>query len=162
MKNKAFLFLLLVIPILGCFAPLQNIEKAAIAEDCKTLVLMLEHGKYSYVRENAARALRENRLQCAKKDHVVAVLKSRLADPNEYSYVRTECAMTLTQLGTSEAISIIIEAIQRADDGEERYWLARALHMAGTTDALGMLENLRDDSYLYVSAAVSQWLETTE
>ncbi len=145
----------------GCSSPLREIRKAKNHNNIPALSKMLAKGKYGYIRERAARAMRHANAPVAARATAIPVLEKCLQNAHEYRYVRAECALTLGTWRVPKAVPGIMDAIDAVGDQETRYWLLVALtrfnHLG--PKACGLIDSLKKSasSSLYVSTLVEQW-----
>ena len=152
----------MILLLVGCAATvgpnLLTIQSAIQGKDVEKLVLFLEQGEFSYIRERAAEGLRQIPMEEGKK-YALPSLRKCIQNQSEKGYVRAQCGLTLGGWGIDDAAQDIIEALDQVDD-ESRYWLAVALRGLSTPDAKAQLQELTDDPDVYLSTSVRQWLET--
>ena len=144
----------------GCTAligpNLRTISHAEETGSVDRLVLYLQHPKYAYVRERAARSLRS--LPADDKSlPAIPVLRSCLRDDSERDYVRAECALTLGAWQVEAAAVDIIYAMGQSSD-ESRYWMAYSLNGVNAPEARAELARLREDPDFFISTAARQWM----
>jgi HEAT repeat protein len=143
---------LLLIGALSAHAgPVGSIRRAEAKGKADALTQKLDH-RSGYAREMAARALAS--IQPAPE--ATEALLACLSDPEELGFVRSACASTLASWKVKEAAPAMIQALSEVK-GDDRYWMAEALHRLRSPEGRPVLAGLVDDSDIFLSASAREW-----
>jgi hypothetical protein len=127
------------------------IRRAEAKGNADALTQKLDH-RSGYAREMAARALASAQPSPKAQEALLACLSK----PTELGFVRSACASTLATWKVKDSAPAMIRALSEVK-GDDRYWMAEALHRLRSPEGRPVLAGLVDDSDIFLSASAREW-----
>lgn len=149
----------LLLPLsLGCASSAARIQEAQERADVEYLEELVTTSPHEWVVEEAARTL-----GAMKAVQTAPSLLNVLNDPNAGPYRRSAAAVALARFERPEAVKPMMDAFDRANDPEERYWLIVGLYrlcptQSSTLEVQATLQKAESDGDVIIRRAAKKGL----
>ena len=137
----------------ACASPSVKVQQAAARGQTAELMKALHDADEEWIVEDAALGLGQARHQAALPE-----LLKLLQDPKAGPYRRQAAARALAGLHDDKAIQPLIQALERAEQPEERYWVTASMGRFCTLEAKAALEAQSGSPDLLVARAARKGL----